>query len=71
MTKRFEGKVAAVTGGGSGIGAAICRRLAEEGAIVAALDLSVDRAQAVIGDLPRGGRGPRRRERQRVGRGRR
>jgi 3-oxoacyl-[acyl-carrier protein] reductase len=50
---RFEGAVAAVTGGGSGIGAAICRRLAEEGATVAALDLSVDRAQEVIGDLPR------------------
>jgi 3-oxoacyl-[acyl-carrier protein] reductase len=48
---RFEGKVAAVTGGGSGIGAAICRRLAEEGAIVAALDLSVDRAQAIVNDL--------------------
>ena len=52
MSKRFEGRVAAVTGGGSGIGAAICRRLAEEGAIVAALDLSVDRAQKVIDDLP-------------------
>jgi NAD(P)-dependent dehydrogenase (short-subunit alcohol dehydrogenase family) len=52
MSKRFEGKVAAVTGGGSGIGAAICRRLAEEGAIVAALDLSVERAQDVIGDFP-------------------
>jgi NAD(P)-dependent dehydrogenase (short-subunit alcohol dehydrogenase family) len=52
MSKRFEGRVAAVTGGGSGIGAAICRRLAEEGAIVAALDLSVDRAQQVIDDLP-------------------
>jgi 3-oxoacyl-[acyl-carrier protein] reductase len=51
-TKRFEGRVAAVTGGGSGIGAAICRRLAEEGALVAALDLSEDRAQQVIGDLP-------------------
>src|SRR6201985_2012736 len=48
---RFEGKVAAVTGGGSGIGAAICRRLAEEGATVAALDLSVDRAQATVNDL--------------------
>ena len=49
---RLEGQVAAVTGGGSGIGAAICRRLAEEGAIVAALDLSVDRAQEIVGDLP-------------------
>ncbi|HET6870248.1 MAG TPA: SDR family oxidoreductase [Solirubrobacteraceae bacterium] len=53
-TKRFEGRVAAVTGGGSGIGAAICRRLGEEGAIVAALDLSVDRAQKVIANLPGG-----------------
>ena len=51
-TNRFEGKVAAVTGGGSGIGAAICRRLADEGAIVAALDLSVERAQAVAAELP-------------------
>jgi len=50
---RFEGAVAAVTGGGSGIGAAICRRLADEGATVAALDLSVDRAQEVVADLPR------------------
>src|ERR1700757_997533 len=49
--KRFEGKVAAVTGGGAGIGAAICRRLAEEGATVAALDLSADRAQAIVNDL--------------------
>jgi 3-oxoacyl-[acyl-carrier protein] reductase len=51
-TKRFEGRVAAVTGGGSGIGAAICRRLAEEGATVAALDLSVERAQRVVDNLP-------------------
>jgi NAD(P)-dependent dehydrogenase (short-subunit alcohol dehydrogenase family) len=49
---RFEGAVAAVTGGGSGIGEAICRRLAAEGATVAALDLSVDRAQRVVDDLP-------------------
>ena len=49
---RFKGKVAAVTGGGSGIGAAICRRLADEGAIVAALDLSVERAQEIVSDLP-------------------
>jgi 3-oxoacyl-[acyl-carrier protein] reductase len=50
---RFEGKVAAVTGGGSGIGGAICRRLAQEGATVAALDLSVGAAQKVVEDLPR------------------
>src|ERR1700744_154501 len=51
---RFEGKVAAVTGGGSGIGAAICRRLADEGATVAVLDLSVERAQEIADGLPRG-----------------
>jgi NAD(P)-dependent dehydrogenase (short-subunit alcohol dehydrogenase family) len=49
---RFEGRVAAVTGGGSGIGAAICRRLAEEGASVAVLDLSVERAQEIADELP-------------------
>jgi 3-oxoacyl-[acyl-carrier protein] reductase len=36
---RFEGKVAVVTGGGSGIGEAICLRLASEGATLAVLDL--------------------------------
>lgn len=51
---RFEGRVAAVTGGGAGIGAAICRRLAEEGAIVAALDLDLDAAQELTRELPRG-----------------
>src|SRR6185369_5230193 len=49
---RFEGAVAAVTGGGSGIGAAIVRRLASEGAKVAALDLSVERAAEIIADIP-------------------
>jgi 3-oxoacyl-[acyl-carrier protein] reductase len=49
---RFEDKVAAVTGGGSGIGAAICRRLADEGATVAVLDVAMDAAQAVAGELP-------------------
>jgi 3-oxoacyl-[acyl-carrier protein] reductase len=51
---RFEGKVAAVTGGGSGIGAAICRRLAQEGATVAALDLSLGAAEKIVEDLPGG-----------------
>jgi 3-oxoacyl-[acyl-carrier protein] reductase len=50
---RFEGKVAAVTGGGSGIGAAICRRLAQEGATIAVLDVGMGGAQAVADELPK------------------
>ena len=38
MTARFEGRVAIVTGGASGIGAAIAECLASEGARVAVLD---------------------------------
>jgi 3-oxoacyl-[acyl-carrier protein] reductase len=45
---RLEGKVAAVTGGGAGIGAAICRRFAAEGAGVAALDIALPGAQRTV-----------------------
>jgi 3-oxoacyl-[acyl-carrier protein] reductase len=51
---RLRGKVAAITGGGSGIGAAICHRLAAEGATVAALDISLPSAQRTISELGRG-----------------
>lgn len=43
----LEGKRALVTGGGSGIGAATCRRFAEEGAAVAVLDRNGDGAREV------------------------
>jgi 3-oxoacyl-[acyl-carrier protein] reductase len=45
---RLDGKVAAVTGGGSGIGEAICHRLAAEGAKVAALDIALGGARQTI-----------------------
>ena len=45
---RLEGKVAAVTGGASGIGRAICLRLAAEGAHVAVLDVDHARAQQTV-----------------------
>jgi NAD(P)-dependent dehydrogenase (short-subunit alcohol dehydrogenase family) len=41
---RLAGKVAVVTGGGNGIGAASCRRFAEHGAKVVVADVQSDRA---------------------------
>ncbi len=48
---RMEGKVAIVTGGASGIGAATVRRLAEEGAAVVIADLQDDKGEALAAEL--------------------
>jgi NAD(P)-dependent dehydrogenase (short-subunit alcohol dehydrogenase family) len=51
VSGRLEGKVIAVTGGASGIGAAICRRTAQEGAAVGILDIQAAAAKALAAEL--------------------
>ena len=48
---RLEGRTALVTGGGGGIGAATCRRLAAEGASVAVTDLDVGPAGELAAEV--------------------
>jgi meso-butanediol dehydrogenase / (S,S)-butanediol dehydrogenase / diacetyl reductase len=55
MAGRFDGQVAIVTAGGSGIGAASARRFADEGAVVVVADLSGTRADAVASSIGQGG----------------
>ena len=44
----FKGKVAIVTGGGSGIGRACCLSLGEKGAVVAVADINLEAAMSTV-----------------------
>lgn len=48
---RLQNKTAVITGGGGGIGGATCRRFAQDGAKVAVLDLNLDAAEKVAGEI--------------------
>ncbi|KAK9545956.1 hypothetical protein V6Z77_009504 [Aspergillus fumigatus] len=49
---RLQGKVAIVTGGGSGFGAAISRRFGEEGAKVIVADINVENGEKIAAQNP-------------------
>src|SRR4030095_13450500 len=51
VTGRLDGRVAVITGGGSGIGRATALRLREEGARVVVVDLDTDAAEAVAKEV--------------------
>ena len=48
---QFTGKVALVTGGGSGIGEAICKELATKRASVVVTDINLEAAQRVAKEI--------------------
>ena len=55
LEERVSGKVAVVTGAGQGIGAAICKRLASEGAKLVLVDINEDCLKNIAAELAGGG----------------
>jgi NAD(P)-dependent dehydrogenase (short-subunit alcohol dehydrogenase family) len=51
VSDELAGRIAVVTGAGSGLGAAMCRRFAAAGMAIAALDIDPDGARAVAASL--------------------
>jgi len=53
---RFQDKTAVVTGGGGGIGGAVCTAFANEGADVAVMDIDLVNAESVAAEINKTGR---------------
>jgi NAD(P)-dependent dehydrogenase (short-subunit alcohol dehydrogenase family) len=56
MDMKLKDKVALVTGGASGIGGEICRRFGEEGAKVSVVDMNLEAAKQMAGEIAAAGR---------------
>lgn len=52
---RFESQVIVVTGGGGGIGRAVCRQLGSEGAQVVVVDMDVEAAERTVEEVEKNG----------------
>ncbi len=53
---KLDGKIAAITGGGSGIGRAVAKVFSKQGATVHIIDVSEENAQQVLSEIESGGR---------------